>query len=243
MNLALVGYGKMGKEIESLARQRNIPVIARIDVDSPPLADDVVREIDVVIHFATPDVVLQHVEEWSARGKNLVVGTTGWHQHLDRIRSIIKSSNVGCVYASNFSLGVNAFFHLVEQAGALFDKFEDYDVFVQETHHKDKIDSPSGTALTLGNILLQHIRRKKEMLAEPSHGKIKPEQLHIGSTRAGTVVGTHKITFDSAADSIELYHTAKNRAGFAMGTLLAAEWIQGKHGVFTMADVLSDILR
>lgn len=243
MNLALVGYGKMGKEIDMLAAQRNIPVVARIDIDSPPVEEDILHTIDVVIHFATPDAVVKDVEYWSKRGKNIVVGTTGWHRHLEQIRSIVETSNIGLVYASNFSLGVNVFFHLIEEAGKMFDTIEGYDVFVQETHHKDKIDSPSGTALTLGNILLQRIRRKKEIFGETSHGTIRPEQLHISSTRGGAVVGTHRVIFDSTADSIELTHTAKNRAGFAMGALLAAEWAQGKKGLFTMADVLSDTLR
>jgi 4-hydroxy-tetrahydrodipicolinate reductase len=123
----------------------------------------------------------------------------------------------------------------------MMDKFENYDAFIQEIHHKNKIDSPSGTALTMGQIVLEHLRRKKELLNETSHNKIRPEQLHVSSIRSGAVVGTHTLAFDSAADSIELKHTAKDRSGFALGTLFAAEWIQGKKGLFTMDDAFQDL--
>ena len=123
------------------------------------------------------------------------------------------------------------------------DRFPEYDAFIQEIHHKNKLDSPSGTALTMGQLVLKNLSRKKELLNETSHGKIRPEQLHISSTRSGSVVGTHVLAFDSNADSIELKHTAKDRSGFALGSLLAAEWIIHKKGIFTMDDVFQDLFK
>jgi 4-hydroxy-tetrahydrodipicolinate reductase len=123
------------------------------------------------------------------------------------------------------------------------DRFPEYDAFIHEIHHKNKLDSPSGTALTLGQLVLQHLHRKKEVLIEPPLGKIRPEQLHISSSRGGAIVGTHVLAFDSNSDTIELKHTAKDRSGFVLGTLLAAEWIIGKKGLFTMDDVFQDLFR
>lgn len=243
MRIALIGYGKMGREIERLALERNISVPLRVDIAPLTLSADDLRDVDVAIHFATPNSVLSRVQQLAEHKKNLVIGTTGWHNDFDAVKSIVASKHIGLVSASNFSLGVNILFHLVKQAGSLFNNFDEYDVFIHETHHKDKLDSPSGTALTLAEILLGTIKRKKAILDKPSHGKIQAEQLHVSSTRAGAVVGKHQITFDSVADNIDIIHTAKNRTGFALGALLAAEWIQGKQGMFTMDDVLADILK
>ena len=134
-------------------------------------------------------------------------------------------------------------FSLVNQGGKILDKLPEYDAFIHEIHHKEKLDSPSGTALTLADLLIRQLHRKKEILAKNPEGKIRPDQLAIASTRAGSVVGTHRVTFDSGADTIEITHTAKNRSGFALGALLAAAWIGRKSGVFTMEDVLADFLK
>ena len=160
---------------------------------------------------------------------------------LHDVEVLVKNNQIGLIYAPNFSLGVNIFFHLVKTAAQMMDKFENYDAFIQEIHHKNKIDSPSGTALMMGQIVLDHLHRKKELLNETSHNAIRPEQLHVASVRSGTVIGTHSLTFDSAADSIELKHTAKDRSGLALGTLFAAEWIQGKKGLYTMDDAFQDL--
>ena len=162
---------------------------------------------------------------------------------LQNMESLVKVNQIGLIYASNFSLGVNIFFHLIKTAAQMMDKFDNYDAFIQEIHHKNKIDSPSGTALLMGQIVLDHLRRKKELLAETSHDKIRPEQLHVSSIRCGNVVGTHTLAFDSAADLIELKHTAKDRSGLAQGALFAAEWIQGKKGLFTMDDAFQDLFK
>jgi 4-hydroxy-tetrahydrodipicolinate reductase len=194
-----------------------------------------------VIHFATAKGIINDLTPWVEAHRQIVVGTTGWQNQLHDVEALVKNNQIGLIYAPNFSLGVNIFFHLVKTAAQMMNKFENYDAFIQEIHHKNKIDSPSGTALMMGQIVLEHLQRKKELLNETSHTAIRPEQLHVSSVRSGTVVGTHTLAFDSAADSIELKHTAKNRSGLALGTLFAAEWIQGKKGLFTMDDAFQDL--
>ena len=243
MRLAIVGYGKMGKEIERLAIEHGWSVDIRIDIDTPPVTKAQRDNVDVVIHFAAAKDIVNDLTPWAEAHKPIVVGTTGWQDNLQNVESLVKKLQIGLIYASNFSLGVNIFFHLVKAAAQMMDKFEDYDAFIQEVHHKHKIDSPSGTALTMGQIVLEQLQRKKNLLTETSHNKIKPEQLHISSIRSGTVVGTHTLAFDSAADTIELKHTAKDRSGMALGTLFAAEWIRGKKGLFTMNDAFQDIFK
>ncbi len=243
MNIALIGYGKMGKEIDRIAGDYGVTVGLRIDIDAPPLSEHDFSGIDAAIHFAVPSTVIQHVDELGVLGVNTVIGTTGWYGEMERIRTIAKDRNIGVVYASNFSLGVNAFFHLIRKAGGLFNAFPEYDAFVHETHHREKIDAPSGTALTLGNILLKELKRKSELLTKTPEGEIRTDQLQVSSSRGGSVVGTHSVVFDSPSDSLEFTHSAKNRSGFARGALLAAEWIHGKKGFYTMDDLFADVLR
>ncbi len=243
MNIVLIGYGKMGREVERLALQRGHTVVARLHSQSPRLTEESCATVDVVIHFAAPNAVVQHVEEWAQRKKNLVIGTTGWQDELPKVRALVEQHHIGLLASPNFSIGVHLFSSLVRHAGSAFNKFPDYDLFLHEEHHKDKADSPSGTALSLARVLLQVVERKKEILTTPPEGRIKPDQLHLASTRAGAIVGTHRVVFDSDADQIELVHRAKNRTGFARGALLAAEWIQGKHGMFTLEDFLADRLQ
>jgi 4-hydroxy-tetrahydrodipicolinate reductase len=145
------------------------------------------------------------------------------------------------LYSPNFSLGMNIFSHVLRSALLDLDKFNLYDVAVREMHHTAKADSPSGTALALGEIILQHVRSKKEIVSNSLHKKIQPSQLHISATRVGNIVGNHSVIFDSDADTIELTHSAKNRSGFALGALLAAEWLKGKKGLYTMNDVITSL--
>jgi len=243
VTIALVGYGKMGREIEAVARARQI-LIAKIftaenNANGAGLTKEALKNVDVCVEFTTPDSVLGNIDAIAAAGKNVVVGTTGWHDKLADIKQLVKEKKIGLLYAANFSLGINLFYHIVTTAAQAFDKFDTYDVVVSEIHHKDKPDSPSGTALALGNLIIQSMKRKREILHETAHVKIKPEQLHISSARVGNVVGKHSVVFDSDADSIELVHNAKDRRGFALGALIAAEWLKGKEGVFTMKDVLN----
>ena len=243
LKLALIGYGRMGKEIEHVALERGMQITARIEIDGPPLASEGVKKADVAVHFAAPSTVVQNINELAALGISIVVGTTGWQQERAAVQRAVEKAGIGLVHSSNFSIGVNVLYRLLREAGPLFNRFPEYDIAIHEVHHKDKLDAPSGTALSLADILLKSIKRKKEILPGSPDRKIRPEQLQVTSARLGTVVGLHRITFDSTADSIEITHAAKNRSGFALGAIVAAEWIAGKKGMYTFDDVLQDLFQ
>jgi 4-hydroxy-tetrahydrodipicolinate reductase len=234
MNIALIGFGKMGREIESVARSQG-ETIVRVFDSKHAVQPEALADADVCIEFSTPAAVLSNIHAAIKAKRNIVVGTTGWYQHLPELKSVINDS--GLLYSANFSLGMNYFFRIVHQAAQLMNRATDYDPYVQELHHRQKVDSPSGTALRLAQILVDAIDRKKQILTRPPDGKILPEMLHVSSTRAGVIAGTHTIGFDSEADCIELKHVAKTRRGFALGALAAARWLRGRKGIYTMDDV------
>lgn len=234
MKIALMGFGKMGREIDSVASEQGETVF-RIFDSKRPVQPEALAGVDVCIEFSTPDAVLGNIHAAIEARKDIVVGTTGWLQHLPGIRQMTQDS--GLLYSANFSLGMNIFFRIVSRAADLMRNAHEYDPFIHEIHHRQKEDSPSGTALHLGKILLDRIDRKKDVLTGPAHGKIGSDLLHVSSTRAGFVTGTHTVSFDSQADLIELRHVAKSRRGFALGALTAARWLRGRKGVFTMDDV------
>jgi 4-hydroxy-tetrahydrodipicolinate reductase len=242
MNLALIGHGKMGKEVERVANEKGFKIIKIFEVDENAdggaITKESLKSVDVCIDFSSPEAILSNIEAVADCGKSIVVGTTGWYDRLDYVRKLVKEKKIGFLYAANFSLGVNIFNQIVMDAAHLFEKYPQYDVAINEMHHKGKADSPSGTALTLGSTILQVIKRKSELMTETQHGAIKPHQIHVTSTRMGAVTGKHTVLFDSDADTIELVHTAKSRSGFALGAIVAAEWLKGKKGFYTMRDVL-----
>lgn len=234
MKIALIGYGKMGHEIESMARQQGDTIVRAFDIDST-VTPEALADADVCIEFSAPDAVIENIRTAVKARKDIVIGTTGWYDRLSEVQTLVKES--GLLYSSNFSLGVNIYFRMVSRAAELMNKASDYDPSIHEVHHREKADSPSGTALHLAKLLLAGIDRKKEVLTTPPKGKIGPAALHVSSTRAGYEVGTHIVAFDSEADLIELRHVAKNRRGFALGALAAARWLRGRKGVYTMDDV------
>jgi 4-hydroxy-tetrahydrodipicolinate reductase len=243
MNIAIIGYGKMGKEIRSVAIDQGLTVRVTIDplvkeADFSDITEESVRDIDVGIEFTAPSVTIDNIKKMARVGKNIVVGTTGWYERMDEVRKIVEEGKIGFVYASNFSLGTHLFFKMVEEAARLFNKYEMYDVFSYELHHNQKVDSPSGTAKTIGKILIDHIDRKKKLVFDKLDRRIEKDELHLASVRGGSLPGIHVVGFDSDADTIELKHEARSRRGFAMGAVLAAKWLQGKRGFYTMADVL-----
>jgi len=242
MNLALIGHGKMGKEVEAVAKEKGIKVVKILEVENNTggmgITKDSLKGIDVCIDFSSPAAVIANIEAVADCGRNIVVGTTGWYDRLDYVRKLVKEKKIGFLYAANFSLGVNLFSHIMMDAAHLIDRYAEYDVALSEVHHRGKADSPSGTALSLGALILQTMKRKSELVSETSHGVMKPHQLHVTSTRVGAVTGKHSVMFDSESDSIELVHTAKNRQGFARGAIVAAEWLKGKRGFYTMRDVI-----
>jgi 4-hydroxy-tetrahydrodipicolinate reductase len=245
MNIALIGYGRMGKEIEQIASARKIPIKKIFTLENNLRAMAIVpqalKDVDVCIDFSVPSAVLENIRAVAECGKNIVVGTTGWYDNLKDVEKLVKEKKIGLLYSPNFSPGMNIFYHIITTAAHIADKFDGYDIAIQETHHRGKVDSPSGTALSMGQIVLQQIRRKKGMLHETARAAIRPDQIHVTSTRLGSVVGTHRLLLDSDADSIELIHTAKNRSGFALGAVIGAEWLKGKKGIYTMKDVVTSL--
>ena len=238
--IALVGYGAMGREIEKIAGDYGYDIKAVFDIDTS-LAQSNNFDFEVAIDFSFPEAVLENVEILAKHEKNIVIGTTGWQDDRLEIEDIVKESGIGVVWGSNFSLGMQMLFRIAKYAGKLVNKIDGYDVMLHEMHHKRKKDSPSGSALTLAEILLEELDFKNKILTETAHEKISPKDLHVSSTRGGEVTGNHTIYIDSAAESIELSHRAKNRSGFAAGALTAAKWIHGKSGFYEFSDVLKDI--
>ena len=237
LKIAIVGYGSMGREVEKIAREQGLIITDVFDINNL-LDENSDYDFDVAIDFSIPSTVENNIRLLSSLGKNVVLGTTGWSNIKGSIFDLANKGNIGLVHSSNFSIGMQMFFNIVSNASALIDRFDNYDIMVHEMHHKRKIDSPSGTALQLGNIILKNVDRKKRIEEETSRGKIEPDSLHISSTRGGEITGMHTVYIDSLFDTIELTHRAKNRSGFALGAISAARWINGKSGVYDFQDVL-----
>lgn len=242
VRVALVGYGSMGKELERLAPQYGCAV-QHIFTHERPLSGAAESELvfDVAIDFSVPSAVPENVRFLAERGKQIVLGTTGWMQDMERLAGIIRQSNIGLVWGTNFSVGVQIFSHLVRLAGEFASRFEDYDVALHELHHTRKIDSPSGTALSLAKILQEAVPHKTSLEVDASHGRIDPSVLHVSSTRVGETPGTHTVYLDSLPDTIELTHRARNRSGFAIGALRTATWIGGKQGMMEFSEIFSQL--
>jgi 4-hydroxy-tetrahydrodipicolinate reductase len=238
MKLALLGYGRMGKEVEHQARQRGHDISAIFDIHDHFSIDSDLNGAQAIISFVLADAVLNNVKTAAQCGVPIVEGTTGWYEQLDQLEGI---KNLSIIYSPNFSIGVYQFSRLVSYAAQLIGPLSDYDCYVQEFHHTGKADSPSGTAKSLAARLLEHLPNKDRTLFDTSHGMMDPTALHVTSTRVGRVPGTHEIGFDSPADEIVLKHIAHGREGFAIGAVRAAEWIAGKSGIFTMDDFMSEI--
>ena len=226
-NLAIVGYGKMGKLIEQLAPEYGFTVALKLDefnnVDGAGVTRENFRGIDVAVDFSIPGAVRGNVEAIAALGVNLVIGTTGWAEHVDAVKRVVAQSGIGLVWSPNYSIGVNAFFRLVSEAARLLSSQPEYGAWAWEIHHSTKKDAPSGTLLKL----VEDMKRA---------GYTRP--IDVNSSRAGTIPGTHEIGFDSAADTITLRHTARNREGFARGALKAAQWVVGKKGFHEFSDIV-----
>ncbi len=242
MNIGLLGYGKMGREIEAAARQRSDVVVATADVDTN-LADvrTVFEQCDALIDFSVAAAVLDHVRFATELKKPIVIGTTGWQDRQDEVRRAISEAGIAAVVASNFSLGVNLFISVAEKAAKIFGQFDGFDCAVLEQHHNQKADAPSGTALTIGNAILGNFPGKKRLRTGLPEGRIPKEELQINSIRVGNEFGTHTVFFDSENDRIELTHMSRGRRGFALGAVIAAEWVVGKRGFYAFKDILPEL--
>ena len=236
MKLALIGYGKMGKAIEEIALHRNHTVVLKIDIDNPQeFTKEGLAKADVAIEFTGPHSAYENVKKLMQFGTATVCGSTGWLEKLDEINQLCKQNNTAFIYASNYSVGVNIFFEVNKRLASLMAAHHDYEIQLTEIHHTTKKDAPSGTAITLAEQVLENIPRKKNWI---NHISDNPEDLEILSERTDPAPGTHKVKYSSTIDDIEIIHTAHTRKGFALGAVLAAEFIAGKKGVFSMKDVL-----
>lgn len=225
MKIALVGYGKMGHEVENLIKESGVHQVVSVSFErsTDSLDKAGIKKADVAIDFTSPEIIIETIKKVAAMGKNMVIGTTGWYDRIDEVKRLVKKSKIGLIYGQNFSIGANIFFQIVGFASSLFAKFGNYDVAGYEIHHTAKKDSPSGTAKKIASIILENFPKKKELI--------------FSALRVGRFFGYHEVIFDSAADEIKLSHSAHSRRGFAEGAILAAEFIKGKKGFYSFDEV------
>lgn len=230
MKIALLGYGKMGKTIEKMAVERGHEIIFRITADIEKYD---LKKADAAIDFSVPNAAFKNITTCFERGVPVISGTTGWLDKYDAVVSLCKEKDGAFIYASNFSIGVNLFFELNKRLAQIMKPMEQYTVEIEEIHHIQKLDAPSGTAITLAKQLETSLGKKGWKLDEAGE-----DEISIKAKRIGDVPGTHKIIYNSAVDSINIEHIAHSRDGFALGAITAAEWLQGKKGIYNMKDVL-----
>ncbi|MFV8337084.1 4-hydroxy-tetrahydrodipicolinate reductase [Flavobacterium sp. RSP29] len=230
MKIALLGYGKMGQVIERIALERGHEIVLKKDQNN---TFNGLSNADVAIDFSVPSAAVSNISNCFHTNVPVISGTTGWLEHYDEMAALCAAKNGGFISSSNFSLGVNIFFELNEYLAKIMSKFDGYSVDMEEIHHTQKLDAPSGTAISLAKGVIENSSYTNWTLEKP-----EAKQIHIEAKRIGTVPGTHTVTYTSLVDTIEIKHTAHNREGFALGAVIAAEWIVGKQGIFTMKDVL-----
>jgi 4-hydroxy-tetrahydrodipicolinate reductase len=231
MKIALLGYGRMGKSIEAIALQRNHEISLKV---SDTTSDYDFSNTDVAIDFSIPTVAVSNIKMALDAGVPVISGTTGWLDQYNHILEYCASKDGTFLYASNFSLGVNIFFEINKRLSQLMAAIDGYNIDIEEIHHTQKLDAPSGTAITLAEEIIDHTSYKNWTLDDP-----KSNEIHINAKRIENVPGTHEITYNSEIDSISIKHTAHSRQGFAMGAVIAAEWIKDKKGIYNMKDVLN----
>lgn len=242
MKIALLGYGKMGREIERLSQDSDEFEVVSISYKhrDEGLDRESILKADVAIDFTSADSLMAHIEEVGRLGKNLVIGTTGWYDKIDEAKELVDKYQIGLVYGQNFSIGANIFFKIVEAGSKMLGQFSNlYDVYGFEIHHKAKKDSPSGTAKKISDIILQNFPSKKVVQNGKLDRQIESEELHFASVRGGVNPGLHEVIFDSMADEIRLTHAAHGRQGFAQGALMAARLIKDKKGFFSFDELFS----
>lgn len=244
MKIALLGYGKMGQIIERFALERGHEIVLKISIDNlEDLTVANLRKADVAIDFSTPDAAINNIYTCFDANVPVVVGTTGWYGQLQEVKNECLTRNNALLYGSNFSIGVNIFFHMNKVLARLMNDFPAYEVQVEEIHHTQKLDSPSGTAMTIAEGIIENVDRKREWVNElvgtQFDDVLKKEQLLIESHRIENIPGTHTVVYSSEVDEIEFKHTAHNRSGFALGAVVAAEWLEKKQGFYNIADIFN----
>ena len=236
MKAALIGYGKMGREIEKVLSERGHSVGLIIDIDNTQeLNPETLQDIDVAIEFSTPDAAFDNITRCLEYGMPVVCGTTAWLNRYDEVKSLCERKNGAFFHASNFSIGVNIIFRLNEMLAQMMNRFPEYDVTVEETHHTQKKDAPSGTAITIAEGIVGNLDRKSKWVGNVT---TVPEELEVQAIRRSTVPGTHTVTYESPEDQIVLTHHIKNRRTLAVGAVMAAEFLLGKKGVYSMNDLM-----
>ncbi len=236
MKIALIGYGKMGKAIEEIAVSKGHEIVLKIDLsNTSDFTEENIQKANVAIEFTGPETAFENISKCIQWGVPVISGSTGWLDHFEKAKKLCEEKKGCLIYASNFSIGVNLFFEINKQVAALMEPYAHYDVSMTETHHTEKKDAPSGTAISLAEQILAQIGRKNKWVNEASN---EASDLVIRSERIDPAPGTHSVTYDSPIDSIEITHTAHTRKGFASGAVLAAEFANQKIGTFTMKDVL-----
>jgi 4-hydroxy-tetrahydrodipicolinate reductase len=235
MNIILSGYGKMGKEIETIAIKRNHNIILKINKSNcDSVSDEDLKKADAIIEFSTPHTVIDNLKKYLNTQVPVVVGTTGWYTNFEEIKEFCLKKNGALFHATNFSVGVNLFFKVNTYLADIMNKYENYDVSLEEIHHIHKLDKPSGTAITLAEQIIKKLDRKKSW----SINEKNIDTLFINDIRDGEVPGTHIIKYHSEIDDIEIMHKAHNRKGFALGAIIAAEFMLNKKGIYTMNDLI-----
>lgn len=239
MKIALIGYGKMGKEIEQIALSRGHSIVLKVgSANASTYTAEELKKADVAIEFSKPESAIGNIYNCFEAGIPVVVGTTGWLDKLDEVKKKCSGSNGTLFYASNYSIGVNLFFKLNTYLAKLMNSYPAYNVTMEEIHHVHKLDAPSGTAISLANQAIAQLDAKQKWVnAETRNG----HELGIVSKRIDEVPGTHTVTYSSDVDEISMTHTAHSRKGFALGAVVAAEWLKGKKGVFGMQDLMGDL--
>lgn len=242
MNIALIGYGKMGQVIEEIAHDRNHEIVLIIDENNrEEVSIEDLQKADVAIDFSTPDSVLANIDLCFEAGVPVVVGTTGWYDQINKVKDTCHAGNHSLLYGSNFSVGVNIFFYINKMLAKAIQPYKQYDVQVEEIHHTQKLDAPSGTAITIAEGIIENLDDKKSwvnnIVGEEGEVVPKNDQLLIESLRLEDVRGTHTVLYSSEVDQIEFKHTAHSRSGFALGAVIAAEWLQNKTGFFNVKEM------
>ncbi len=240
LQIAVAGTGRMGKAVIASSTSRGHEISQYFNRDNPVTEEALKRKPDVVIDFTRPEIAVQNIKYYCRANVPAVVGTTGWYDKVIDVRRLVNQHNATVLYSPNYSLGIQLILQALRAIAPLLNKLPEFDVALHELHHTAKIDSPSGTAINLATELVKNIERKHEW-GGPSTPH-DPLQLEVSATRLGHVFGQHRVMIDGPTDNIVLEHTAKDRGGFALGAIRAAEWIQGRAGLFTLEDMLSDWL-
>lgn len=238
--IAIVGYGTMGKAIEEMALEKDFEISGTYDINDP-VSKDKILDFDVAIDFTTPEVVMKNIKYLASKKKNIVIGTTGWYSEIEKVRKLAAKYDIGIVWGSNFSIGMQFFFRVTEKSGELLKLLNEFQFGITDIHHNRKKDAPSGTAISLANYLIKGNKNYSGFTLDPTEAVEDKSKIHISSFRVGNVIGEHRILIDSPYESIEFTHSAKNRKGFALGVLEAAKWIKNKKGFYSFDEVLEEL--